>query len=298
MSANFSLSDVQHVETVTLNQPEGGTATPETSPPSTNNPVITLLDISVITRRDTHCYREQRNEANVEGLRIAYLENKRAEERGEKPLHNIPLPKVWCDPDNGEYVLLGGDHRTEGATRARYTQISVLVYHCSADEAYMIGVQDNATHGEPLSKGDKRYTIEKMLRRFPLKSYREIARAIPCALSYVSEIANKMIQAGLLEGKKKKSDNPQTANQQGTDKKPSASQTVPRAKGVPVKSLAERKAYTYEHLENLIDDMPEQEGADFLEEFIKRCEYMYNYRAGIAKSNNVPQATDQSAKAT
>lgn len=262
------------------------------------------LDISSITRRASHCYREQRDEANVEGLRIAYLENKKAEERGELPIHIIPRIKVWFDPEPapGEYVLVGGDHRTEGATMAGLTTIPAIVFYCTSNEAYWIGLADNSTHGLQLSKGDKKTVIETMLQRFQDMPYREIARRLKCAYSYVSDIANKLIQAGLLEGKRKRkqSNDTQTGNRRGRKKQPpdDASRNAPQAEGMPEKSLTERKAYAYEHIENLADDMPVQEAVDFLEAYIKRCEYICNYRKGIANGNGAPRASDQSTEAT
>jgi DNA-binding transcriptional regulator YhcF (GntR family) len=270
---------------------EGEHAVQESITTSTDiKSVVMTLDISAITRRASHCYREGRDEANVESLRIAFLENRIAVEQGLKPPHDIPLIKVWEATDNGEHVLLGGDHRTEGSTQAGNTTIQAIVYYCSSDEAYLIGLEDNAMHGLQLNRGDKKVTIEKTLKRFPDKSLRWIATLLKCSVSYVSEVYNKLTNEGILDGDKKR-------KKSGTQPKKSASKNVPKFK-LSEWTIERREKYAYEHIDNLVDDVSDQDAVDFLEKFIERCKFIHNHRVGIANNNGNHQATDQSADAT
>ena len=174
----------------------------ETSTGIRNEEVI--LEISAIKKRDSHRYREAEDDKNIEDCRVAYFENKAAMDRGDKPIHDIPRIKVWHDNITGEFVLLGGNHRVEGATRAGCSTIEAIVYHCTEDAAYEIGAQDNASHGLKLSKGDKKVTIKKTLQRFPDISLRRIADLLKCGLSTVSEAASELYKEGLLERPEKR----------------------------------------------------------------------------------------------
>ena len=265
--------------------------------------VITLVDLSALTTRDSHYFREQLDEENVEGLARAYFENKVAMDQGKEPIHDIPPIKVWCDPDNGELVMLGGNHRTKGATLAGLTTIPAIVYHCSENEAFVIGMKDNATHGLKPSRGDLKHMIKKALERFPYKSLRTLAEELKCSLSRVSEVSNELYDCGQLERPKTRigKDNKEyTVNRRSRKTRPSedTSKNVPLGIKGSEWTLEERKQHAYDHIEHLVDDLSERDSADFLEGFIKRCEYMYNYRAGIVKNNVAPKATDQSTKET
>jgi hypothetical protein len=185
--------------TMNENERHGNVPVP---PQATPHFVEKDLDISVIKKRDALRTRKKEDEANIEVCRVAFLENKIAMERNGKPIHQIPLIVVWYDRKTGEYVLLGGFHRLEGATRAGLTKIQVRVFHGLEADAYQVAIQDNNTHGLKLSLGDKKYTIEKIVLRFPDKPYREIARELKCSVSHVSTVANKLHNAGLSEGKR------------------------------------------------------------------------------------------------
>ena len=287
---NVNIEDSNQIQST---NPEGEMpmATNETSPaPRRFNEK--WLAISAIKKRDAFRTREKEDEANIESLRVAFLENKIAEERGEKPIHQIPLIVVLYDPRTCEYILLGGYHRLEAAIRAGLARIRVRVFHGSESEAFQVALDDNNTHGLRLCRGDLRYTIEKMLRRDPEQGIRAISRALKCAASYVSTIANRLRQEELSKSKG------EDRVQEGTEKPPKG--RGKKSNVVPEKSVEDRKKAAFEHLENLIDDMSEQDGADFLEGYMKRCDYMYQYRSGksLLENNSVHEAMDQSTETT
>ena len=204
---------------------EAGEGIPIVPSTEATGTVITLVDISTLTARESHYYREQLDEANVEDCRVAYFENEAAMRRGEEPVHDIPPIKVWCDPDTGEFVVLGGNHRTAGATLAGLTTIPAIVYHCSSDEAYIIGLRDNSTHGLKPNKGDLKHIIKKALERFPKQSLRWIVEQSKCSLTRVSEVANELYDSGQLKRPEKrigKDGKEYTVSRRGRKKKPSA----------------------------------------------------------------------------
>jgi len=236
------------------------------------------LDTHVIKKRDGFRTREKENEANIEGLRIAFLENMIAEKQGHPIPHQIPLIVVLYDRSALEYVLLGGFHRLEGAIRAGLTKIQVRVFHGSASEAFQVAIEDNNSHGLKLSRGDLKYTIEKVLLRDPGKPYREIARELKCAFSYVSTIANKLHMAGLLEGKRMRKER---------DAKPG-------------KSVGKQMVKTVERIDSLLVGMSMKDGTELLGELFKRYSRVNRYikEQSLQNGNDAVIAMDQIVEAT
>ena len=285
------------VEPVNTKEGEMTMKTEANAPVSQNaNPHFTekFLDVSAIKKRDTLRTRETEDEANIEGLRVAYLENKIAEGRGEKPIHQIPMIVVWYDPRTMKYVLLGGYHRLEGARRAGLTKIKVRVFHGSEVDAFQIAIQDNNTHGLKLSPGDKKYTIEKTLLRFPDKPYREIARELRCAVSYVSTIANKLHKAGLSEGKRKRKE------QDSSSKTISQSNEQSSANAEPEKSGDEIVVEIYDRIDNMLDGKSMKEGKAILGGLFKRYGRINRYirEQALRNSNAAIIVKDQLLEAT
>jgi len=231
------------------------------------------LEISAIKKRDIFRIREKEDEANIERLRVAYLENKNAEERGEKPIHKIPFIVVLYDPRASEYVLLGGYHRLEAAIRAGLTKIRVLVFRGSEAEAFQVALDDNNTHGLRLSRGDLRYTIEKMLRRDPEQGIRAIARALKCAASYVSTIYNRLRQEELSNSTGKNKVQKDTAKPNGRGKK----------------SVDKRKRNTLAFLDQLIDTCDEPECNVLLTEVQVRLERCNNRLEQLSRELQPPK---------
>jgi hypothetical protein len=232
------------------------------------------LDISVIKKREVFRIREKEDEANIERLRIAYLENKNAEKRGERPIHQIPLIVVWYDPRTSEYVLVGGYHRLEAAIRAGLTKIRVLVFHGTEAEAFQVALDDNNTHGVRLSRGDLRYTIEKMLQRDPEQGIRAIARALKCAASYVSTIYNRLRQEELSKGT-------------GEDK---VQKDMAKPNGRGKKSVDKRKKQNaLAFLDQLIDKCDESECNVLLTEVQVRLERCNNRLEQLAQELQPPK---------
>ena len=276
-----SVQDVPTTAMVAPANPEG--EMPMQADGSTSTPrhfTVKWLDITVIKKRDAFRTREKENEANIEGLRVAFIENMIAERHGHKPPHQIPLIVVLYDRRTMEHVLLGGFHRLEGATRAGLTKIQVRVFHGTEAEAFQVAIEDNNSHGLKLSRGDKRYTIEKMLLRDPDKPYREIARELKCVVSYVSTIANKLLNAGLLEGKRMR-------KERGVNAKPR-------------KSISKQMVKTVERIDSLLVGMSMKDGTELLGELFKRYSRLNRYikEQALKNGNDAVIAMDQIVEAT
>ena len=262
----------------TMNENESHVNVP-VPPQATPHFVEKVLDISAIKKRDALRTREKEDEANIEACRVAFLENKIAMERDGKPIHQIPSIVVWYDRKTGEYVLLGGFHRLEGAIRAGLNKIQVRVFHGSEADAFQVAIQDNNTHGLKLSLGDKKYTIEKIVLRFPDKPYREIARELKCSVSHVSTVANKLHNAGLSEGKRiRKRQNAQSS-----------------ADAESAKLAAELTNEIFDRIGNLLDGKSMKEGKDFLREIFQRCGRINEYikEQVLRNGNNAVIIKDQ-----
>jgi hypothetical protein len=66
------------------------------------------------------------------------------------------------------------------------------------------------------------------------------------------------------------------------------------------KSIEKRRTGVFDNLESLIDDLPVQEGIDFLVMLLKRCGYMCGQlkRQASQMNNDADKASDQSEEAT
>jgi len=289
-----------------------GNGTPQVGVGSTPEPQDgeeTTLVLAEIQESDTFRMRGLEDEATVERyaeLFTDYMDEKR---NGKKAKY--PFPAIWVWFVNGVYILLAGFHRLAAARRAGLDEILVRICTGTEDEAFKIAMKDNSKHGRAMNDDDVKYAIKKAFIRFPDKSLRWMVKEVGGSLGTVHKIKNEMIQNGELQGVEKlvgldgkehtarRSRRDNQSNDDGSGGSGSKPKLDPLMKALEQTkklSLAERKRYAYVFVENLVDDVPDKEGIDFLEEYIRRCEYMHNYRAGITKSNDASQATDQSAQ--
>ena len=190
-----NVNNVNDVENETMNIKEKTIMQKNTST-STDKKTIFLALTAVKQRDDFRC-RVQENEETIEKYTALSSEYKEAKDMGECVTYPFPPVKVWFD--NGKYVLLGGYHRLEAAHNAGLDAIQASVFYGSEDDAFMIALKDNSTHGLPPTRGDLRLCIEKAVARFPQKTPAVIAEMLGCSRSYVSEIKRQLSASGIVE---------------------------------------------------------------------------------------------------
>lgn len=89
---------------------------------------------------------------------------------------------VWAEQPNAvPDVVIDGAHRLAAARKLGHPTVSVVVFHGTADEAFVEAVRSNVGHGLPLSMADRTRAGERILANHPDWSDRRIAEA--CALS-------------------------------------------------------------------------------------------------------------------
>jgi len=156
----------------------------------TMQPVEITLALREIQVREALRCRKQEDERTVVEYTERFVEYLKAAADGEKPNYPFPPIKVWLEGE--QYVLLGGFHRVAAARKAGIDKIPAIVFQGSADEAFEIALKDNHAHGLRLSSGDKRYSVEKAIERFPDRSLRAIMAITGCSLAYTSKIASEL----------------------------------------------------------------------------------------------------------
>ena len=159
--------------------------------------VIVSLELDKIKIRDDLRCREREDERAINDYAKSFKENMEAADKGKPPIHNIPPIKVWHI--DGQYFLLGGFHRVEAARCAGCDTIQAKVFDGTEDEAFVIALQDNSTHGERLSPSDLKYAVGKAIQRFPDKSLRAIAKEVGRSISTVSKINSELHTLGVLK---------------------------------------------------------------------------------------------------
>ena len=189
------VNNVNDVETETMNVKEKTNMQKNIST-NTGKKMITLLLTAVKPRDDFRC-RVHDDEEIIERYAALLSEYKEAKDRGGVVQYPFPPIKVWFD--NGEYVLLAGYHRIAAAHKVGIDIIQASVFHGSDNDAFMIAMNDNSTHGLQMSRGDLRFCIEKTVARFPDKTPRVIAEMLGCSRSYASEIMRQLSASGNVE---------------------------------------------------------------------------------------------------
>jgi ParB-like chromosome segregation protein Spo0J len=79
-------------------------------------------------------------------------------------------------------TVIDGAHRLEAFRRARRTEIPAILLNGARDDAFILGVQANISHGLPLSLLDRTRAAELILQSHPERSDRWIACI--CGLSH------------------------------------------------------------------------------------------------------------------
>lgn len=79
-------------------------------------------------------------------------------------------------------AVIDGSHRLEAARRSGRSQVAVLFFDGSEDEALVLAVRANVVHGKPLTLSERRSAGTALLDRFPDRSDRWIGHV--CGLSH------------------------------------------------------------------------------------------------------------------
>ncbi|MFD6270539.1 ParB/RepB/Spo0J family partition protein [Nocardia asteroides] len=97
-----------------------------------------------------------------------------------------PLPPILVHRPTNR--VIDGFHRTNAAMRKGLTHIDAYLVDGSDELAYILGVQENVTHGLPLSLADRRAAAERIIGTHPHWSNRSIAAAAGLSAKTVATI--------------------------------------------------------------------------------------------------------------
>ena len=187
---------------------------------------IISLQVDDIMLDEEYRVRPKLHDSAVRRYSVYYSDYKAAVDSGEKPDFPLDLITVWCDAGRGQYVLICGYHRLAAARKVGLTEMLVIAFHGTPDEAFQVALTDNAKHGEAMSGGDKKYAILKALERYDgVKGMREIGREIGCSPSYISRLNRELC------GKKS------TATQKEAEESPPPKKTTEERMNVVVRHL-------------------------------------------------------------
>ena len=92
---------------------------------------------------------------------------------------NQVLPPILVNAET--MVVIDGRHRVLAARLRGETSIRASLFHGTDDQAYLLGVRANTTHGKPLSLPERLQAASRILKTTPSTSDRTIARV--CGLS-------------------------------------------------------------------------------------------------------------------
>ena len=121
------------------------------------------LELSKITQDEVFRCRVQDDEETIKQYAEVFMECKKASKNPKYPFQPIV---VW--KKGKKYILIAGFHRFKAARKAKVAKIQVRVFEGTEDEAFMLALKDNSTHGLRLNSDDLKYCIEKALLSFTL----------------------------------------------------------------------------------------------------------------------------------
>lgn len=88
--------------------------------------------------------------------------------------------------------VIDGAHRLCAARMKGLTQVTVQFFDGSYDEAFVLAVEANVTHGLPLTLADRRAAAERILRTNPALSDRSIAATTGLAARTVAAVRQRL----------------------------------------------------------------------------------------------------------
>ena len=102
-------------------------------------------------------------------------------------------PPLKVVPDDGRYLLVDGFHRYAAAKHLGLAEVSVVVLQVADDDDLpSLAFDLNASHGPPLSLGDRRAFAFYLLEGNPQWSDREVARRCGLAQATVAKIRRSL----------------------------------------------------------------------------------------------------------
>ena len=114
-----------------------------------------------------------------------YLEDK----RNGQPVR-YPFEPIHVLLEDGQHHVVAGCHRYLGAKDAGMKTMHCIVI-TDPDEAFLIGLRSNNKHGLRPNAADKAHCIEVVLKQYPNKSNREVAKMVECNSRYVDRIVKE-----------------------------------------------------------------------------------------------------------
>jgi ParB-like chromosome segregation protein Spo0J len=101
------------------------------------------------------------------------------------------LPPILVD--RRTMRVIDGMHRLMAASLQGRTTIEVMFFDGSGDDIFLRAVQENVTHGLPLSQADRRAAAERIITSHPHMSDRAIGQAAGLAAKTVAAIRKRSI---------------------------------------------------------------------------------------------------------
>lgn len=102
---------------------------------------------------------------------------------------DAPLPPILVD--RGTMRVIDGMHRLMAASMVGRETIDVIFYEGREDDIFLHAVQENVTHGLPLSQADRRAAAERIIATHPHMSDRAIGQTSGLAAKTVASIRKR-----------------------------------------------------------------------------------------------------------
>jgi hypothetical protein len=109
-----------------------------------------------------------------------------------------PLPPIVVH--RATMRVIDGLHRLRAAQSRGLTAIPVRFFDGPAEDAFVLAVESNTTHGLPLSKADRKRAATRIIASHPRWSDRKIASVAGLAPSTVAEIRRRMPASAAADG--------------------------------------------------------------------------------------------------
>ena len=160
----------------------------------------------IIVSDDFRC-REHEDDETIEAYAETFIKYLKANKRADKVRYeelwgidhlDYPFPPAWIWREGGQVYLIAGFHRYKAAEKAGQNKLLVKEFKGTKENAILLAMRDNRTHGKRLSYGDLKYCVEKALRLFLDKTPGAIARDLGCSRSYASKIGKELSTSGQL----------------------------------------------------------------------------------------------------
>jgi ParB-like chromosome segregation protein Spo0J len=88
--------------------------------------------------------------------------------------------------------VIDGLHRLRAAVLCGWSEIPVRYFDGGAEDAYLLSIAMNVTHGLPLSSGDRLAAVKRIFAAYPSWSNRAIAAAVGLSPRKVSEVRRSL----------------------------------------------------------------------------------------------------------